>query len=83
MGRDVIIELKELRLHGMFSACTDLMAQWESAVASSKWLIELLLQAENTDRGLPPDWNLPSSPMHRDLAGFVFVSTGRASKTSY
>jgi hypothetical protein len=44
--RDVNAELKDPRLHGMVSAWTDLMAQAESAVASSKWLIEHLLRAE-------------------------------------
>ena len=51
MRLDVATELKELRLHGMVGAWADLMAQGNSTVASSKWLIELLLQAENTDRG--------------------------------
>lgn len=40
MRRDVTTELKELRLHGMVGAWTDLMAQGESGVASSKWLID-------------------------------------------
>ena len=46
MKRDVTTELKELRLHGMVGAWTDLMAQGESSTASSKWLIEQLLEAE-------------------------------------
>ena len=50
MHRDVTTELKELRLNGMPSAWTDLLAQGESGLASSKWLIEHLLQAEHTDR---------------------------------
>jgi len=41
---DVTAELKDLRLHGMVSAWTDLMAQSPSSMASSKWLIEHLLQ---------------------------------------
>ena len=53
MRRDVSTELKELRLHGMAGAWTDLIAQGESQVASSKWLIEHLLQAEHTDRAMP------------------------------
>ena len=42
--RDITAELKELRLHGMVSAWTDLMAQGETSTASSKWLIAHLLQ---------------------------------------
>ena len=45
--RDVTTELKELRLHGMASAWTDLMDQGETSAASSKWLIEHLLRAEH------------------------------------
>ena len=40
--RDVTTELKELRLHGMVGAWTDLIAQAESGTASSRWLIEHL-----------------------------------------
>jgi len=50
--RDVTTELKELRLHGMTSAWADLMAQGETSTASSRWLIEHLLQAEHTDTPL-------------------------------
>ena len=50
--RDVTTELKDLRLHGMASAWTDLMAQGTTSTESSKWLIEHLLQAENTDRAM-------------------------------
>ena len=46
MKRDVTTELKELRLHGLVGACAYLMAQGESSTASSKWLIEQLLEAE-------------------------------------
>lgn len=75
--RDVTTELKDLRLHGMVSAWTDLMAQGENAVASSKWLIEHLLQAEHTDRAMRSVRHQMSAakfPMHRDLAGFDFES---------
>ena len=43
---DITTELKELRLHGMASAWTDLMAQGATSTESSRWLIEHLLQAE-------------------------------------
>jgi hypothetical protein len=52
MRRDVATELKELRLLGMVGAWTDLLAQGESQIAASKWLIEHLLQAEHTDRAM-------------------------------
>lgn len=73
--RDVTMELKELRLHGMASAWTELMAQGETSTASSKWLIELLLQEEHTDRAMRSvshQMNMAKFPVHRDLAGFDF-----------
>src|SRR5213596_1074090 len=76
--RDVTAELKDLRLHGMVSAWTDLMDQGESAVASSKWLIEHLLRAEHTDRAMRSvshQMNAAKFPVHRDLAGFDFEAS--------
>lgn len=76
--RDVAKELKELRLHGMASAWTDLAAQGTSSTEASKWLIEHLLQAENTDRGIRSirhQMHAAKFPVHRDLAGFDFTSS--------
>ena len=76
--RDVTAELKELRLHGMASAWTDLLSQGESSTATSRWLIEHLLQAEHTDRAMRSvshQMNAAKLPMHRDLAGFDFGSS--------
>jgi DNA replication protein DnaC len=76
--RDVTTELKELRLHGMASAWTDLIDQGEPSAASSKWLIEHLLQAEHTDRAMRSvshQMNAAKFPVHRDLAGFDFDSS--------
>jgi DNA replication protein DnaC len=76
--RDVTAELKELRLHGMASAWTDLGSQGESSTATSRWLIEHLLQAEHTDRAMRSvshQMNAAKLPMHRDLAGFDFGSS--------
>jgi DNA replication protein DnaC len=76
MRPDVTTELKELRLHGMVDAWTDLMAQGEASTASSKWLIEHLLQAEHTDRAMRSvkhQMNAAKFPLHRDLAGFDFA----------
>jgi len=78
MRRDLSTELKDLRLHGMVSAWTDLMAQGESQVASSKWLIEHLLQAEHTDRAMRSishQMKVAKFPIHRDLAGFDFAAS--------
>ena len=76
MRRDVTTELKELRLHGMVGAWTDLTAQGDSQVAASKWLIEHLLQAEHTDRAMRSishQMKVARFPIHRDLAGFDFT----------
>ena len=76
--RDVTAELKELRLHGMAGAWTDLAEQGESAVASSTWLIEHLLRAEHTDRAMRSvshQMNAAKFPVHRDLAGFDFEAS--------
>ena len=71
-------ELKSLRLHGMADAWTDLVAQGNASTETSTWLIEHLLQAENNDRGLRSirhQMNAAKFPVHRDLAGFDFVSS--------
>jgi DNA replication protein DnaC len=76
--RDIAAERKELRLHGMVSAWADLTGQDESGVGASRWLIEHLLQAENTDRAMRSvshQMFAAKFPLHRDLAGFDFEST--------
>lgn len=76
--RDVMTELKELRLHGMAGAWTDLTAQGTASTESSKWLVEHLLQAEHTDRAMRSvshQMNAAKFPVHRDLAGFDFESS--------
>ena len=51
--RELAVELKQLRMHGMASAWSDLMEQGGSAaLESSRWLLEHLLQAETTDRAM-------------------------------
>ena len=81
MRRDVATELKELRLLGMVGAWTDLMAQGESQIGASKWLIEHLLQAEHTDRAMRSishQMKVARFPIHRDLAGFDFACESAA-----
>ena len=72
--RDVTVELKGLRLHGMAGAWVDLVEQGRNAgLDSSRWLIEHLLQAENTDRAMRSishQMHSAKFPVHRDLAGF-------------
>ena len=75
---DITAELKDLRLHGMAGAWADLLAQGPASTESSKWLVEHLLQAENTDRGMRSirhQMNAAKFPVHRDLAGFDFDSS--------
>ena len=76
--RDLMAELKELRLHGMATAWAELTAQGESNTASSKWLLEHLLKQEHTDRAMRSvshQMNMAKLPMHRDLAGFDFSAS--------
>lgn len=74
--RDITAELKALRLYGMASAWSDLVAQGGHATLdTSRWLIEHLLQAESTDRGtrsISYQMKVARFPIHRDLAGFDF-----------
>lgn len=75
--RELITELKALRLHGMADAWADLAGQGSNeALESSRWLIEHLLQAEATDRAVRSVRHQMRSakfPVHRDLAGFDFA----------
>ncbi|MGQ5525637.1 ATP-binding protein, partial [Chitinimonas sp. PSY-7] len=76
--RDIAKELKALRLHGMASTWTELTAQGDSSTSASRWLIEHLLQAEDTDRAMRSIHHQMSTakfPAHRDLAGFDFDAT--------
>jgi DNA replication protein DnaC len=76
MTRDVTVELKQLRLHGMAGAWADLVEQGTNAgLDSARWLIEHLLQAEGTDRAMRSvshQMHAARFPVHRDLAGFDF-----------
>ena len=76
MTRDLVVELKQLRLHGMASAWTDLALQGTNdALDGSRWLLEHLLQAEGTDRAMRSvshQMQVAKFPVHRDIAGFDF-----------
>lgn len=77
--RDVQLELKALRLNGMAAAWAELTTQGgASALDSSRWLIEHLLQAEDVDRHLRSiahQMKTARFPMHRDMAGFDFEAS--------
>jgi DNA replication protein DnaC len=74
--RDVAIELKALRLYGMVGAWEEIANQGGSAtIESSRWLIEHLLDAEQTNRAMRSishQMLTAKFPVHRDLAGFDF-----------
>lgn len=77
--REVIAELKTLRLHGMAGAWTDLEGLGNNAgLESSRWLVEHLLQAEHADRAMRSVRHqllAARFPVHRDLAGFDFEAS--------
>jgi DNA replication protein DnaC len=78
--RELAVELKQLRMHGMAGAWADLVEQGGSsggvaALENSRWLLEHLLQAETADRAMRSvshQMNTAKFPVHRDLAGFNF-----------
>ena len=76
MRRDVGVELKQLRLHGMAGAWAELVEQGTNAgLDSSRWLLEHLLAAEETDRAMRSvnhQMHAARFPVHRDIAGFDF-----------
>jgi DNA replication protein DnaC len=81
--RELAVELKQLRMHGMASAWADLVEQGAgggggAALDSSRWLLEHLLQAETTDRAMRSvshQMHTAKFPVHRDLAGFDFEAS--------
>jgi len=73
--RDVVAELKALRLSGMVGAWEEIISQGEATVESSRWLVEHLLDAEHTHRvirSISHQMHTAKFPVHRDLAGFDF-----------
>jgi DNA replication protein DnaC len=77
--RDLIVELKALRLHGMAGAWSDLVEQGANAgVDASRWLLEHLLEAESTDRAMRSVSHQMHSAkfrVHRYRAGFDFEAS--------
>ncbi len=73
--RDVGTELKALRLYGMVGAWEELGQGNRPDVDTSRWLIEHLLDSEQTDRAIRSvryQIHAAKFPVHRDLAGFEF-----------
>ena len=76
--RDVVAELKSLRLHGMASAYEELSGQGGAVIQTSEWLIKHLLDAEVTSRharSISYQMHAARFPVHRDLAGFDFAQS--------
>ena len=77
--RDVVAELKALRLYGMAAAWGDLQEQGGlGAVDGGRWLVEHLLRAEGVDRAMRSvnyQMGAAKFPVHRDLASFDFESS--------
>ncbi|MDE2281097.1 MAG: IS21-like element helper ATPase IstB [Xanthomonadaceae bacterium] len=73
---DLIAELKGLRLYGMASGYAEALQNSSSVeLQQTEWLLQHLVQAEQTDRGLRSiryQMQAARFPIHRDLAGFDF-----------
>ena len=75
---NITAELNSLRLHGMSSAWAELVTQGTTPTEPFQWIIEHLLQAEFTERGMKSirhQMTMAKLPVHRDLAGFDFSSS--------
>ncbi len=73
--RDIITELKALRLHGMAATWAELGEQNNGELERSRWLLEHMLKAEASDRAMRSVSHQMATakfPVHRDLAGFDF-----------
>ena len=75
---NITAELNSLRLHGMSSAWAELVTQGTTPTEPLQWIIEHLLKAEFTERGMKSirhQMAMAKFPVHRDLAGFDFSSS--------
>lgn len=73
--REVVAELRSLRLHGMAQRYEELVAEGGSGIQMAEWLIRALLDAEVTDRhvrSIRYQMGAARFPVHRDLASFDF-----------
>ena len=73
--RDIIAELKSLRLNGMVARYEALVAEGSTALKTADWLLRALLETEVTDRHMRSiRYQLGAArfPVHRALASFDF-----------
>lgn len=73
--REIVTELKSLRLPGMAARDEEILAEGGSRIPMAEWLIRAMLDAEGTDRHVRSIRYQKSAarfPVHRDLAGFDF-----------
>lgn len=71
-----ITTLKQLKLHGMASAMSDLAEQGTPSLAKSEELLDALIKAEVAERevrSINYQMKIAKFPAHRDLAGFTFA----------
>ena len=76
--RDLVTELKALRLYGMATAWGEWVARDEAELSHSRQCLEQLLEAERTDRAMRSvryQMHAARFPVHRDLAGFDFAQS--------
>jgi DNA replication protein DnaC len=81
--RDIVSELRSLRLHGMAARFEELITQGDLGIQTAQWLIAALLEAEVTDRhvrSIRYQMGVAKFPVHRDLASFDF-SQSKVDKT--
>ena len=78
MKRDLVAELKALRLHGMAQRLEELQTEGGVGIQSAGWLIASLLESESTDRhvrSIRYQMGAARFPVHRDLASFDFTKS--------
>ncbi len=78
MKRDLVAELKSLRLHGMAQRLEELQTEGGVGIQSAGWLIASLLESESTDRhvrSIRYQMGAARVPVHRDLASFDFTKS--------
>ena len=72
--REIVAELKAMHLYGMAGAWEEIAKQEAAGIQTSRWLIEHLLEAEQTDRAMRSiryQLHTAKFPVHRDLAGHL------------
>lgn len=78
MSIETVAKLKELKLHGMASSWSELVARARHAEFDPERFIEQLLAAERAERevrSIAYQMNVARFPAHRDLAGFEFAQS--------